>query len=55
MDSNEFDRRTVNALNNHARELDAMESGIMAAARSGNAIPSIKEIFKEISEVAEEA
>ena len=54
MGAQEFLRKTVNMLNGYANELNKMESAITAAACSAQAIPNVKEIYKELADVAEE-
>jgi hypothetical protein len=54
MDAEEYARRSVQALNAHARELDAMSNAVIAAAKNRTEIPNAKEIFKEMAEASGE-
>jgi hypothetical protein len=54
MDANEFKAKAVNALRSYARELNGMEPAIMLAVKEGREVTNPKEIFKELSEAAEE-
>ena len=44
----DFVRETIQALNSHAAELDAMYRALTAAVKNLTEIPNIKEIFQEI-------
>ena len=50
----DFVRDTIQALNSHAAELDAMYRGVMAAATNRTDIPNIKDIFQEMAEASRE-
>ena len=54
MDAEEYKTRTINVLRGHANELDSMENTIRSAAERRDAIPNVKEIYKEISDAAQE-
>jgi len=50
----QFVRETIQALNSHARELDSMYRGVMAAAENRTEIPNVRDIFKEMAEASRE-
>ena len=54
MDAKQFNEKAVNALRSYARELNGMEPAIMLAVKEGREVANPKEIFKELSEAAEE-
>jgi hypothetical protein len=54
MNAEEFKTKTVNVMRAHANELDSMEEVIVAATKADIQIPNLKEIFKEISDTAQE-
>ena len=50
----DFVRETIQGLNSHAAELDAMYRVVMAAATNRTDIPNIKHIFQEMAEASKE-
>jgi hypothetical protein len=54
MDAKQFNEKAVNACRSYARELNGMEPPIMLAVKEGREVTNPKEIFKELSEAAEE-
>src|SRR5436190_23223000 len=50
----DFVRETIQALNSHAAELDAMYRAVTAAVKNLTEIPNIKEIFQEMAEASRE-
>jgi hypothetical protein len=48
----DFVRETIQALNSHAAELDAMHRVVMAAAETRTEIPNVRDIFKEMAEAS---
>jgi hypothetical protein len=54
MDAFEYKQKTINVLNGHTNELNRMEHAITAAAESKGPIPNVKEVYKELSDAAQE-
>ena len=50
----DFVKETIQGLNSHAAELDAMYRGVMAAATNRTDIPNITAIFQEMAEASKE-
>jgi hypothetical protein len=54
MDAKQFNEKTLNALRSYAHELNGMEQAVMLAVKETREVTNPKEIFKELSEAAEE-
>jgi len=48
----DFVRETIQTLNSHAAELDAMHRVVMVAAEARTEIPNVRDIFKEMAEAS---